>query len=54
MENNIDILKALNEWYFKNFFYDENFDKFEEIRNVLINEFEEIDERSFSKCVRCA
>ena len=44
MENIIDILKAMNEWYFIIFLNDEDFDKFEEIRNILINEFEETDE----------
>ena len=44
MENIIDVLKAMNEWYFKIFLNDEDFDNFEEIRNVLINEFEEVDE----------
>ena len=29
---------------FRNFFKCEDFDKFEEIRNVIINEFEEMDE----------
>ena len=29
---------------FQSFLNDEDFDKFEEIRNVLINEFEEMDE----------
>ena len=31
MENIIDILKAMNEWYFKFSLNDEDFDKFEEI-----------------------
>ena len=44
MENIIVILKAMNEWYFKFFFNDKDFDEFEEIRNVLINEFDEMDE----------
>ena len=44
MENFIDILKAMNVWYFKIFLNDEDFDKFEEIRNVIINEFEGTDE----------
>ena len=44
MENIIGILKAMNVWYFKIFLNDEDFGKFEEIRNVLINEFEETDE----------
>ena len=44
MENIIDILKAMNVWYFKIFLNDEDFGKFEEIKNVLINEFEETDE----------
>ena len=44
MESIIDILKAMNMWYFKIFLNDEDFGKFEEIRNVLINEFEETDE----------
>ena len=44
MENIIDILKAINEWYFKFFENDKDFDKFEEIRSVIINEFEETDE----------
>ena len=44
MENIIDILKAMNEWHFKFFLSDKDFDKFEEIRNVLINEFEGVDE----------
>ena len=44
MENIIEILKAMNEWCFQFFLNDEDFDKFEEIRNVLNNEFEEMDE----------
>ena len=44
MQNIIDILKSMNKWYFKIFLNDKDFDKFDEIRNVLINEFEEIDE----------
>ena len=31
MENIIDIFKAMNEWYFKFFLNDKDFDKFEEI-----------------------
>ena len=34
----------MNVWYFKIFVNDEDFGKFEERRNVLINEFEETDE----------
>ena len=34
----------MNEWYFKFFLNDEDFKKFEGIRKVLINEFEEMDE----------
>ena len=34
----------MNEWSFKVFLNDEDFDKFEEIRNVIFNEFEEMDE----------
>ena len=44
MENIIDILKTMNEWYFKFFLNDKDFDKFEEIRNVVFNKFEEMDE----------
>ena len=44
MGNIIDILKAMNVWYFKIFLNDEDFGKFEEIGNVLINEFKEMDE----------
>ena len=43
MENIIDILKAMNEWYFKIFLNDKDFDKFAEKRNMLIIEFEEMD-----------
>ena len=43
MENIIDFLKAMNVWYFKMFLIDEDFGNFEEIRNVLFNEFEETD-----------
>ena len=34
----------MSKWYFNFFLNDKDFDKFEEIRNVLINEFEEMDE----------
>ena len=34
----------MNVWYFKFFLNDEDFGKFEEIRNLIINEFEETDE----------
>ena len=43
MENIIDILKAMNEWFFKTFLNDKDFDKFEEIRHMLTIEFEEMD-----------
>ena len=33
----------MNEWYFKTFLNDKDFDKFAEIRNMLIIEFEELD-----------